>query len=407
MHGCQAHLESLIYNMRIPENIIELIDKYQDGKASREEIQQLNEWYHSFNDSEAELLTEKTEDQLISGIRARLMTSIHEAPVHALPNPRRKWYYAAAAVLLLFISAGIFRLLNPGMNRQVQSASAMTAESVVTDLAPGGNRAILHLADGSAIILDSAANGMLSLQGNIKVEKLSNGLLAYTIGGKQLTEQDAAFYNTITTPRGGQYQVTLSDGTKVWLNAASSIRFPVLFAGSERKVEIIGEAYFEVAKNVAKPFKVKTVTSEVEVLGTHFNVNAYEDESAVKTTLLEGMVKVSVPQAAGKQTARFLQPGQQSGVTNDGRISVLNNADTEEAVAWKNGRFQFRSADLKSILRQISRWYDVDVVYKGNVDLHFTGQLTRDDYVSKVFEKLALTGEVHFKIDGKKIIVSP
>lgn len=407
MHGCQAHLESLIYNMRIPENIIELIDKYQDGKASREEIQQLNEWYHSFNDSEAELLTEKTEDQLISGIRARLMTSIHEAPVHALPNPRRKWYYAAAAVLLLFISAGIFRLLNPGMNRQVQSASAMTAESVVTDLAPGGNRAILHLADGSAIILDSAANGMLSLQGNIKVEKLSNGLLAYTIGGKQLTEQDAAFYNTITTPRGGQYQVTLSDGTKVWLNAASSIRFPVLFAGSERKVEITGEAYFEVAKNVAKPFKVKTVTSEVEVLGTHFNVNAYEDESAVKTTLLEGMVKVSVPQAAGKQTARFLQPGQQSGVTNDGRISVLNNADTEEAVAWKNGRFQFRSADLKSILRQISRWYDVDVVYKGNVDLHFTGQLTRDDYVSKVFEKLALTGEVHFKIDGKKIIVSP
>lgn len=407
MHGCQAHLESLIYNMRIPENIIELIDKYQDGKASREEIQQLNEWYHSFNDSEAELLTEKTEDQLISGIRARLMTSIHEAPVHALPNPRRKWYYAAAAVLLLFISAGIFRLLNPGMNRQVQSASAMTAESVVTDLAPGGNRAILHLADGSAIILDSAANGMLSLQGNIKVEKLSNGLLAYTIGGKQLTEQDAAFYNTITTPRGGQYQVTLSDGTKVWLNAASSIRFPVLFAGSERKVEIIGEAYFEVAKNVAKPFKVKTVSSEVEVLGTHFNVNAYEDESAVKTTLLEGMVKVSVPQAAGKQTARFLQPGQQSGVTNDGRISVLNNADTEEAVAWKNGRFQFRSADLKSILRQISRWYDVDVVYKGNVDLHFTGQLTRDDYVSKVFEKLALTGEVHFKIDGKKIIVSP
>ena len=276
--------------MRIPENIIELIDKYQDGKASREEIQQLNEWYHSFNDSEAELLTEKTEDQLISGIRARLMTSIHEAPVHALPNPRRKWYYAAAAVLLLFISAGIFRLLNPGMNRQVQSASAMTAESVVTDLAPGGNRAILHLADGSAIILDSAANGMLSLQGNIKVEKLSNGLLAYTIGGKQLTEQDAAFYNTITTPRGGQYQVTLSDGTKVWLNAASSIRFPVLFAGSERKVEITGEAYFEVAKNVAKPFKVKTVSSEVEVLGTHFNVNAYEDESAVKTTLLEGMV---------------------------------------------------------------------------------------------------------------------
>jgi ferric-dicitrate binding protein FerR (iron transport regulator) len=231
--------------------------------------------------------------------------------------------------------------------------------------------------------------------------------LTYTIAGLQVTEKDAAFYNTITTPRGGQYQVTLSDGTKVWLNAASSIRFPVLFTGNERKVEITGEAYFEVAKNVSKPFKVKTISSEVEVLGTHFNVNAYDDEAVAKTTLLEGLVKVSVPQTGGKLAARFLQPGQQSGITKDGRISVLNNADTEEAVAWKNGRFQFRSADLKSILRQISRWYDVDVVYKGNVDLHFTGQLTRDDYVSKVFDKLALTGEVHFKIEGKKIIVSP
>jgi transmembrane sensor len=407
LRGCPAGLESLLYNMRIPENINVLVDKYLAGKATREEIQKLNEWYHSFNDSETELLTEKTEEQLIAEIRSRLMTSIHEAPVYSVKSPRRKWYYAAAAVLLLFVSAGIVRLLNPAMNGQSQTASAMTAESVVTDLAPGGNKAVLHLADGSAIILDSAANGMLSLQGNIKVEKLSNGLLAYSVGGKQLTEQDAAFYNTITTPRGGQYQVTLSDGTKVWLNAASSIRFPVLFAGTERKVEITGEAYFEVAKNVTKPFKVKTASSEIEVLGTHFNVNAYDDETAVKTTLLEGMVKVSVPLAAGKQTARFLQPGQQSGISKNGTISIQNNADIEEAVAWKNGRFQFRSADLKSILRQISRWYDVDVVYKGNVDLHFTGQLTRDDYVSKVFEKLAMTGEVHFKIDGKKIIVSP
>lgn len=395
-----------LYDMRIPENILVLIEKYQTGTITNDELKQLNEWYHTFDDREAELLTGKTEVQLTTDIRERLMKTIQEAPVYSLHQSRRKWYFAAAAILLVFLTATVYRLTTTDSS-SANSLAETSAGSVVTDLAPGGNKAILRLADGSAIILDSAADGTLSEQGNIKVEKLSNGLLAYTIGGKQLTANDAAFYNTISTPRGGQYQVTLSDGTKVWLNAASSIRFPVFFAGNERRVEITGEAYFEVAKNINKPFKVKTTASEIEVLGTHFNINAYEDEAAVKTTLLEGMVKVSVPGTAGKNTSRFLQPGQQSGISKEGTISVLNNADTEEALAWKNGRFQFKSADIKSILRQISRWYDVDVVYKGNVNLHFTGQLKRDEYVSKVFEKLALTGEVHFKIEGKKIIVSP
>ena len=392
--------------MRIPENIFVLIEKYQTGTITNDELQQLNEWYHTFDDREAELLTGKTEVQLTTDIRERLMKSIQQAPVYSLHQSRRKWYFAAAAILLVFLTATVYRLTTTDSS-SANSLAETSAGSVVTDLAPGGNKAILRLADGSAIILDSAADGTLSEQGNIKVEKLSNGLLAYTIGGKQLTANDAAFYNTISTPRGGQYQVTLSDGTKVWLNAAASIRFPVFFAGNERRVEITGEAYFEVAKSINKPFKVKTIASEIEVLGTHFNINAYEDEAAVKTTLLEGMVKVSVPGTGGKNTSRFLQPGQQSGISKEGTISVLNNADTEEALAWKNGRFQFKSADIKSILRQISRWYDVDVVYKGNVNLHFSGQLKRDEYVSKVFEKLALTGEVHFKIDGKKIIVSP
>ncbi len=395
-----------LYDMRIPENILVLIEKYQTGTITNDELQQLNEWYHTFDDREAELLTGKTEVQLTTDIRERLMKTIQEAPVYSLHQSRRKWYFAAAAILLVFLTATVYRLTTTDSS-SANSLAETSAGSVVTDLAPGGNKAILRLADGSAIILDSAADGTLSEQGNIKVEKLSNGLLAYTTGGKQLTANDAAFYNTISTPRGGQYQVTLSDGTKVWLNAASSIRFPVFFAGNERRVEITGEAYFEVAKSINKPFKVKTIASEIEVLGTHFNINAYEDEVAVKTTLLEGMVKVSVPGTGGKNTSRFLQPGQQSGISKEGTISVLNHADTEEALAWKNGRFQFKSADIKSILRQISRWYDVDVVYKGNVNLHFTGQLKRDEYVSKVFEKLALTGEVHFKIEGKKIIVSP
>jgi ferric-dicitrate binding protein FerR (iron transport regulator) len=195
----------------------------------------------------------------------------------------------------------------------------------------------------------------------------------------------------------------LSDGTKVWLNASSSIRFPVIFTGDVRSVTITGEAYFEVAKNTAMPFKVKTTTSEVEVLGTHFNINSYDDEAVVKTTLLEGAVKVA---SLGNGVLRYLKPGQQSIINKEGKISIVEHADTEEAMAWRNGYFQFKSSDVKSILRQISRWYDVDIVYNGNINLHFTGQLTRNENVSKVFEALSLTNEVHFKIDGKKIIVS-
>ncbi len=309
----------------------------------------------------------------------------------------------AAAVLLVLASALIYFFVIPGRGDK-ELAQVPPSLPPLHDLAPGGNRAILTLDDQSTVILDSASNGVITQQGNIVVRKLENGLLAYTINGREITENDKAFYNTIRTPRGGQYQVTLSDGTKVWLNAASSLRFPVVFAGSERKVEITGEAYFEVARNEKQPFRVKAAASQVEVLGTHFNVNAYDDEASIKTTLLEGRVKVSVPEA-GPQ-AIFLEPGQQAGIAKDGKINVLDDADTEAVVAWVFGRFQFRSADLKTILRQIARWYDADIVYKGNVDLHFTGQLTRHENVSRIFEKLALTGEVKFKVEGKTIIVS-
>lgn len=397
--------------MQIPENLLILIEKYRTGTACPEEKQQLNEWYHSFNDTETELTdTENfTEQELADRIKSRLLETIRQEQEHrqGVKKIRRKWLIPAAAVILVLLSAGAYFILSSKTTQKEVAKLKPPAVQSVADIAPGGNKAILVLADGSTVILDSATNGIISEQGNIKVEKLDNGLLAYAINGRLVTENDEAFYNTISTPRGGQYQVTLSDGTKVWLNAASSIRFPVLFSGRERKVEITGEAYFEVAKNIAMPFKVKANSSEIEVLGTHFNVNAYDDEATIKTTLLEGIVKVSVPASAGKQTARFLQPGQQSAISKEGKINVNDRVDTDEAIAWVNGRFQFKSADLKTILRQISRWYDVDVVYKGNVNVHFTGPIPRSEYVSKVFEKLALTGEVQFKIDGKRIIVSP
>ncbi len=392
--------------MQIPENILVLINKYEAGTATPEEKQSLNEWYYSFDDRSAIISANEpdAEGQLTERIKMRLLQTIHEEEVVRM-KPRRKWQLpAAAAVILILFSAGMYMMFFSKTVKQEIAKAVPVKAPLKNDIAPGGNKAILTLVDGSTVVLDSASNGIISQQGNVTVQKLDNGLLAYTIGGKTINENDEAFYNTITTPRGGQYQVTLSDGTKVWLNASSSIRFPVVFAGLERKVVITGEAYFEVAKNTAMPFKVNTNTSVVEVLGTHFNVNAYDDEAAIKTTLLEGAVKVS---ATGSAALKYLQPGQQSVINKEGKISVVTHADTEEAMAWLNGYFQFKSSDLKSILRQISRWYDVDIVYNGNVNLHFTGQLTRNENASKVFEALALTNEVHFKIDGKKIIVSP
>ena len=396
--------------MQLPENILVLIEKYHDGTATTEEKLLLNEWYHSFNDSEAELTANEneTEQQLADRIKNRLLETIRHENETVVTRPRRIWQIpAAAAVILIILSIGAYFMFSSKSPKQEIVKTAPTKPQLKNDIAPGGNKAVLTLADGSTIVLDSASNGTISQQGNIKVQKLNNGSLAYTINGHQVRENDEAFFNTISTPRGGQYQVTLADGTKVWLNAASSIRFPVVFTGKERKVEITGEAYFEVAKNKNMPFKVKANSSEIEVFGTHFNVNSYDDEASIKTTLLEGKVKVSIPAIAGNQSSKFLQPGQQADINKEGKINVMDNADTEEAVAWMNGHFQFKSADLKTILRQISRWYDVDVEYKGNANLHFTGQLTRNENVSKVFEKLALTGEVHFKIDGKRIIISP
>lgn len=393
---------------KLPADIQSLIDKYLSGTAMPEEISRLNEWYHSFDDTETEVHSNEpfNTQQLSQKIKSRLLKTIDEESSGSIPN-KRKWYFAAAAIILLLLTSGYYFFFSssPGANKETTKAVA-PKPVLNNDIVPGGDKALLTLSDGSTIILDSASNGLLTTQGNIKVEKLENGLLSYTINGKKISENDEAFYNTITTPRGGQYQVTLSDGTKVWLNAASSIRFPVVFTGKERRVIVTGETYFEVALNTAMPFKIKAAGSEVEVMGTHFNINAYDDEASIKTTLLEGKVKVYVPSGEGFVQAKFLMPGQQSSISKNGTISILNNADTEEVMAWKNGRFQFKSADVKSILRQIARWYDVDIEYRGNVSLSFSGQLPRSVTVSKVLEKLEMTGEVNFKIDGRKIIVS-
>jgi ferric-dicitrate binding protein FerR (iron transport regulator) len=388
-------------------DILDLIEKFQSGKISKEEKYLLDEWYHSFNDdSQVEL--DINESRL--DFKNRLKQKIQDSIDSSVPEIRsvRKWkaWYTpavAATLIAIFTTSYFLILLNPSKKQLTASATVKPAN--VVDAAPGSNKAILTLTDGSIVVLDNASNGVIRQQGGVKIQKLHSGLLAYAVDGAKNVSKADIEYNTIATPRGGQYQITLSDGTKVWLNAASSIHFPVAFVGNERRVEITGEAYFEVAKNKAMPFKVKAASAEVEVLGTHFNINAYDDESFIKTTLLEGSVKVSAANTGNNY--KILSPGQQASISASAAIAVNNNIDMEEVMAWKNGLFLYNGTDIHAVLRQLSKWYDVDIEYRGNVKAHFTGQLKRELFASKVLDKIALTGEVHFTIEGKKIIVSP
>jgi ferric-dicitrate binding protein FerR (iron transport regulator) len=259
---------------------------------------------------------------------------------------------------------------------------------------PGSNKAILTLGNGDRISLTDAADGELARQGDTRISKTKDGQLLYE------PENGAAGgmvkRNTISTPRGGQYRIDLPDGTRVWLNAASSLAFPASFAGlDERSVELTGEAYFEVAKDAGKPFKVISNAHTVEVLGTHFNINAYNDEPDIKTTLLEGAVRVN---------GSMLRPGQQSVLAN-GRLSI-RNAETDMETAWKNGEFIFNGQDFKTVMRTISRWYDVDVVYEYDPKpFRIGGEVSRSRSITEVLKMLEVTGGVKFKLEGRTIKV--
>lgn len=304
---------------------------------------------------------------------------------------------STAAVLLLFVGFGLYVRHNPHKKVQTQ---LVKVKRPLHDALPGGNKAVLTLANGKTIILDNAENGTLAQQGSTLIKKTADGQLIYNTAA--LADKKAApAINIITTPRGGQYQVILPDGTKVWLNSASSLSFPTYFTGTARQVEITGEAYFEVTKNPAMPFKVKTNRADIEVLGTHFNVMAYDDETVMKTTLLEGAVNIT----SGSFTAT-LKPGQQAQINRSGQNKVLNDVDVDDETAWKNGIFQFKDAGIDVILRQASRWYDVDITYKKGVPAReFNGRISRNVKASELLNMLKYAG-VDLKIEGKDIIVN-
>jgi hypothetical protein len=314
-------------------------------------------------------------------------------PVGRVLRLRVRRWMTAASILALAISSGVvyYKTTRP------HAVALVGKEQKVTDsIRPGSNRAILTLANGQQIVLDDAHNGVLGEQGKTKVIKLDSGRLAYS--GAAADAQGAPLYNTIATPRGGQYQITLPDGTKVWLNAESSIRFPTAFTGDQRVVELNGEAYFEVSSNKNKPFLVKAGGSETRVLGTSFNINAYADEGPVRTTLLDGAVNVG---GAGRDVR--LQPGEQ-GVFNAGAITT-RVVNTRAVTAWKDGYYFFDRTPVQSVMRQIARWYNVDIVYKGAPPKdEIVGRLPRTAYVSDVLHIMELIG-IHFKIEGRTIQV--
>lgn len=389
----------------------ELLQKYKEGICTEEEKALIETWYLLYKPRNPVSLGETEHEQDVKEIWAAL--NLHGQ------KPRIPWLprLAAAAIILVAVSAGLYFL-----NRPAKLQPVSKVQPAKNNILPGGNKAILTLADGSKITLDDAANGEIAKQAGMSITKAPNGQLIYSIAkSRPSTSADGLsgrannskiLYNTIETPKGGQYQINLPDGSKVWLNAASKLRFPASFTGNERKVELSGEAYFEVAKiastagkgqkNAAIPFKVVSKNHVVEVLGTHFNINAYTDEPSIKTTLLEGSVKVLQPESNNSQ---LLKPGQQAKVAET--IQVVKT-DTQKAIAWKNGVFEFKSQSIASIMRQISRWYDVEVLYQGDIAGEtFSGSISRYASVTEVLEMLELTGYVTFKTEGRRITVMP
>jgi len=392
------------------ERIRYLTNKFFTGTCSEAEKRELANWVNQNPDQvlaealEKEWVGFENKVEMPSQISDRILNNIIPSVPEISLNEQyqedittRYFWSKIAGAAVLILSLGLYWWSG---RQQSQLAHRAAAAVQVADISPGGNKAILTLGDGSSIVLDSAKNGSLASQGNTNVTKSKKGELVYNSSGPA---DKSALYNTVTTPKGGQYHIILPDGSKVWLNAASSLRFPTAFTGKERKVEITGEVYFEVAHNTKMPFVVTSGETEIKVLGTHFNVMAYSDEKVLNTTLLEGSVKVS---RAGKFA--LLSPGQQASVrmiSDD--IRIVDDIDIEKEMAWKNGYFQFEDDNLENIMRQISRWYDVDVTYEGNPGKEtFTGRLPRNGNVSKVFKILSLSG-VKFRIEGKSIIVTP
>nr|WP_295923849.1 FecR family protein [uncultured Dyadobacter sp.] len=384
-----------------------LIDRYYNGTASGQEKEELmslvrkgghdallkdymkDKW---LNVDEGEKLFSQEKS---SAILHSILGVAGSAKTKKSRIVRLGWIRYAAAAMLIATGFGVwYNVQNRGGERNIFGQLTNTA-----DVQPGGNKALLTLSDGSAIALEDVGSGFVAQQGDAEITKAQDGILVYN--AKNTVSPGKLTINKITTPKGGQYQVRLPDGSKVWLNANSSIRFPSVFSGNERNVEITGEAYFEVAKDKNKPFKVKFDRSEVQVLGTSFNIMAYPEEGVSRTTLVEGSVSIKNVDQNAK-----LKPGQQAAVLASGQIKT-RFTPVEEVVAWKNGEFYFQDASVQEVMRQLSRWYNVSISYRGEIPpKQFSGRISRQVNLAEITRMLQFAG-VNCRLNDKTIIIDP
>ncbi len=392
---------------------IGLVERYMNNTCTREEMDELliiaekdpQQLYHALKEHWLGLQSVDNDSTLSVAPVFDQARSIEEALAHQTKEYRerkpglmhkRTWSgygVGIAAAVMITIGIAVYFLY------QQHPSTPVAPSPLITDVAaPGRTKATVRLANGQAIALDSLSSGTLAIQEDGKLIRNANGQLIYQA---QTTATDhAPVYNTLDNPKGSRVvDITLADGTQVWLNAGSSITFPVAFTGSERKVQLKGEAYLDVSHNAAKPFIVQTGDLAIQVLGTGFNVDAYEGKDPVKVTLLKGSVKLDSKKASG-----ILKPGQQATVNQE--IKINNNVDLDDVLAWKNNKFIFDNSSIQQIMRQLERWYDIDVVYQGTPTTEaFIGSISRDVKLSQILSLLSETNAVHFEQQGKKVIV--
>lgn len=388
------------------ERILRILDRFAAGDASDEDKKVFGIWLKTADTSDYKkaldyyqsllnevVVTEPYSLDSLAAIEKRI-DQYEEGRSIRLKRLRLPVLKAAAAVILVALITLLYKSFNPSEGRRPDH---------VTDITPGGNKAVLRLSDGSVIALDSAGKGILAHQGSTSILKSGGGQLTYNTRSSGTYKSSELMYNILSTPRGGQYRLLLPDGTKVWLNAASLIRFPADFTGKERKVSISGEVYFEVARNRKMPFLVEAGGVLVRVLGTNFNVKAYPDDEIIQTSLTEGLVKLQSGTASVE-----LKPGYKASIPLKGREFSVAPADLKVDLAWKDGVFRFDNADMKDVLKDISRWYDVEIIMDERVSSHaFVGEIDRHSNLSEVLLILEAGGEVKFDIQGKKLIVKP
>lgn len=377
--------------MKKEEDILKLFERISIGEATEEDFRAYNLWCHSFQENQRPISD-------IGRISAEMLEQVkNEIHNSAKIHSSRLWIkVAVAASIALLVTFGSYVLMR-------NSTTKYTAEHSVKDVAPGSNKAVLTLANGQTIILDSSHNGKLANQNGHKVTKVNNGLITYQAENKWSKAHGPVEYNTLKVPRGGQYQLILSDGTKVWLNAASSIRYPAAFKGKERRVFVNGEVYLEVANDDKHPFIVHTRRYDITVLGTHFNVMAYDNEPEVCTTLLEGSIMVALP---GAEAPIIIKSGQQASVNDLSQAIQVKKVNAENAATWIHGFLSLNDCSVQEVMNKLSRWYNVDIEYAGTVpEKKFGGILNRNAELSDVLAVLSTVG-IHTQLEDRKIIVS-